>query len=167
MMSYRGHMGPVYNVQWCPFQQSLFISCSADWTVRLWLTDRDTPLLTLQNSSDEVHDVQWCPSNSTVFATASGGGSVEVWDLAVSTLKPVATFSKPGVRMTSVLFNEHNSTIVAGDSAGGVSVLRLFGIALEADGEEGQKARLAAAMDANVIKTVRAEAADAGAKASA
>lgn len=64
--SYQGHMGPVYNVQWCPFQPNLFISCSADWTVRLWHADRSSPLLTFQTGNDEVHDVNWCPNNSTV-----------------------------------------------------------------------------------------------------
>lgn len=153
MMSYKGHMGPIYNVQWCPYQSNLFISCSADWTVRLWATERTAPLLTFQNSSEEVHDVQWCPRNSTVFATATDGGSVEVWDFAHSTLRPVASHCKPGMKRTCVLFNEHNSTIVAGDSAGGVSVLRLFGINREQETDEEQSQRLAAAMDANVMKT--------------
>lgn len=64
--SYQGHMGPVYNVQWCPYHPDLFISCSADWTIRLWHADRSLPLLTFQTANDEVHDVNWCPSNSTV-----------------------------------------------------------------------------------------------------
>jgi WD40 repeat protein len=153
MMSYSGHMGPVYKLQWCPYQHNLFISCSADWTVRLWSAERSTSLLTFQNSNDEVYDVQWCPTNSTIFATATKGGNMEVWDFSVSTLKPLFVYSKPGVAMTCVQFNQYNSTIVAGDSGGGVSVLRLFGTSLEGLTEEEHKARLAAAMDANVMKT--------------
>jgi dynein intermediate chain 4, axonemal len=163
MVSYKGHMGPVYNVQWCPYQPNLFISCSADWTVRLWTADRSTPLLTFQNSNEEVHDVQWCPNNSTVFATATDSGTVEVWDFAQSTLRPVASHAKPGMTMTCVLFNEHNSTVVAGDSSGGVSVLRLFGINKEGETDEQQRKRLAAAMDANVMKTESGQA-DSGRK---
>ena len=34
--TYSGHMGPVYRVQWSPFQSNLFISSSADWSVKLW-----------------------------------------------------------------------------------------------------------------------------------
>ena len=38
--SYTGHIGPVYALQWSPFNKSLFISCSGDWTVRLWQEGR-------------------------------------------------------------------------------------------------------------------------------
>jgi WD40 repeat protein len=153
MMSYSGHMGPVYNLQWCPFQHNLFISCSADWTVRLWSSEHSSPLLTFQNNNDEVYDVQWCPTNSTIFATATKGGSMEVWDFSVSTVKPIFVYSKSGVSMTCVLFNKYNSTVVAGDSGGSISVLRLFGTRLEGITDEEHKANLAAAMDANVMKT--------------
>jgi len=64
--SFQGHMGPVSNVQWSPFHASLFLSASADWTVRLWKADRSAPLLTFQSGNDAVHDVQWCPNNATV-----------------------------------------------------------------------------------------------------
>ena len=41
-------MGPVYQVQWSPFKKDMFISCSGDWTIRLWQEGRDTALLTFQ-----------------------------------------------------------------------------------------------------------------------
>lgn len=146
-------MGPVYNVQWCPYKDNLFLSCSADWTVRLWSAERTAPLLTFQNGNDEVHDVQWCPQNSTVFATATDAGALEIWDFAESTLRPVTSHSKPSMKMTCLLFHEHNSIVVAGDSHGGVSVLRLFGVHKDSESAEEQAKRLAAAMDANVMKT--------------
>ena len=34
--AYNGHIGPVYQVQWSPFRSDLFISCSADWSIKLW-----------------------------------------------------------------------------------------------------------------------------------
>jgi dynein intermediate chain 4, axonemal len=153
MASYSGHMGPVYRVQWSCFRPGLFLSCSADWTVRLWSAERAAPLVTFQHGIDEVSDVQWCPQNSTVFATSTSGGAVDVWDFSESTLRPVTSFAKDGLRMTCVRFHEHNAALAAGDSDGGVSVLRLFGVTREAEGPEEQAARLAAAMDANVMKT--------------
>ena len=162
MASYKGHLGPVYNVQWSPYRPSMFISCSADWTVRLWTSERTAPLLTFQNGIEEVHDVQWCPSNSTVFATATDGGAVEVWDFAESTLRPITMFSKPGSKMMCVLFSEHTSTLLCGDSDGGVAVLRLFEVMHDSEDEQAQVKRLTAAMDANVMKTEPAAASDAG-----
>ena len=34
-----GHTGPVYKVKWSPFLPGTYLSCSADWTVRLWGMD--------------------------------------------------------------------------------------------------------------------------------
>lgn len=34
--SYSGHIGPVYALQWSPFAPNLFLSCSGDWTIRMW-----------------------------------------------------------------------------------------------------------------------------------
>ena len=158
MSSYKDHMGPVYNVQWCPFNHSLFMSASADWTVRLWRVDRPNALLTFQTGNHEVNDVQWCPNNSTVFATATSGGFVEVWDMLQGTLRPIASYSDPGVKMTSVLFHSQNETMIAGDASGGISVFRLFGINRRQDSDEAQQQRLVDAMDANVMKTRAAQA---------
>lgn len=51
LATYSGHMGPVTALQWCPFRPSLFLSASADWTLKLWeegqvcLMDRSSELL--------------------------------------------------------------------------------------------------------------------------
>lgn len=34
--SYFGHTGPVYRVRFNPFWSDIFLSCSADWSCRLW-----------------------------------------------------------------------------------------------------------------------------------
>jgi hypothetical protein len=57
-----GHSGPVYKVAWSPFLPSAFLSCSADWSVKLWHADADAPLLSMQSSSDYVADIQWSPT---------------------------------------------------------------------------------------------------------
>lgn len=57
--TYSGHLGPVYRVQWSPFQSNLFISSSADWSVKLWTEGKvpnSQPLLCiwLQCNSDNT-----------------------------------------------------------------------------------------------------------------
>lgn len=71
-------MGPVYSVQWSGYKPGLFLSCSADWTVKLWMEGKENALLTFTTSNDEVNDVHWCPNNSTVFGCATNGGRLEV-----------------------------------------------------------------------------------------
>ena len=47
--SYSGHSGPVYKVKWSPYLSNIFLSCSADWTIRLWNQDDDTDIFKFQN----------------------------------------------------------------------------------------------------------------------
>ena len=34
--TYSNHSGPVYKVRWSPFCGGIFLSCSADWSMKLW-----------------------------------------------------------------------------------------------------------------------------------
>ena len=80
--TYMGHSGPVYKVAWSPFVSSAFLSCSADWTIRVWHQDVTRPMLTLQSSADFVADLQWSPANSTIFASVTGDGLVSTHALS-------------------------------------------------------------------------------------
>jgi len=153
--TYTGHKGPVYNLQWSPFRSELFLSCSADWTVRLWTEHKDSSLLTFQSASEQVNDVQWCPSNSTVFATVTNGGVLEIWDITLSTMKPVAAKSPAGQsRQNCVLFSDISPVVVCGGANGAVAVYRLFNCNCDDETAEDQKQRLDEAIAANIVKTV-------------
>jgi hypothetical protein len=39
--AYSGHRGPVYRLSYSPYAPHIFLSCSADWTVRIWNTEGD------------------------------------------------------------------------------------------------------------------------------
>ena len=63
-----GHSGPVYKVRHSPFGPAL-LSCSADWTVKLWDPAQPrNPVGSFHASdlTDAVHDVAWSPTSSTV-----------------------------------------------------------------------------------------------------
>ncbi len=66
--TYSGHLGPVYRVQWSPFQSNLFISSSADWSVKLWTEGKVSALAVCQHP---VHALQIASS------TAKGVFTVE------------------------------------------------------------------------------------------
>jgi WD40 repeat protein len=34
--NYFGHSGPIYRVRFSPFHPQIFVTCSADWTIKLW-----------------------------------------------------------------------------------------------------------------------------------
>ena len=91
--NYFGHAGPVYKVKCSPFAPQVFLSCSADWTVKLWNQKDEKPLLSFMsvNLTDVVHDIAWSPSSGTVFGYTTGDGRIELWDLMKNTLDPVVT----------------------------------------------------------------------------
>lgn len=53
--TYSGHLGPVYRVQWSPFQSNLFISSSADWSVKLWTEGKVHQLLSQAYVCNYLH----------------------------------------------------------------------------------------------------------------
>lgn len=154
--SYRGHMGPVYQVQFSPYKQDMFISASADWTLRMWAEGRDTPLLTFQASSTEVNDVQWCPANSTVFGDVTSSGRLEIWDFALSTVKPVMHAKASEARLSCLLFSPTCPVVVCGGEDGAVKAYRLTNVAREYETREEQEERLELTIRANVMKSAAA-----------
>ena len=42
--------GPVFRVRWSPFVSDVFVSCSADWSVKLWHQDHTAPLHSFSNT---------------------------------------------------------------------------------------------------------------------
>ncbi|XP_062586196.1 dynein axonemal intermediate chain 4-like isoform X1 [Saccostrea cucullata] len=123
--SYYGHTGPVYKIEWSPFVSDIFMSCSADWSIRLWHQERTQPILNFFSSTKSVYDVVWSPKSSTVFACVNEG-AVEVWDLSISTLDPIITNNPTsGAKKTSVSFSKNSDCILVGDSKGELTVYQL------------------------------------------
>ena len=78
---YAGHNGPIYKVRANPYFYDIFLTCSADWSCKLWNWRRDSPLNSFQSLDlyDEVIDIEWSPNESTVFASVCKDGRLELW----------------------------------------------------------------------------------------
>jgi len=78
---------PVYRLRWSTFAPNIFLSCSADWTIKLWNHDNSgstTPskfLLSFNSSHTYVADIRWAPRHSTVFGSVTGDGKLDIWDI--------------------------------------------------------------------------------------
>ena len=87
--SYSGSNGPIFCV--CPHPllaesnhdfSDLFLSCGADWSIKLWSKNiPDLPLISFNQSKDYVYSAKWHPINPFVFATGDGSGYIDLWDL--------------------------------------------------------------------------------------
>lgn len=116
--TYTGHHMAVYALRWNPYHPRVFLSCSADWTVRLWDSSHPVavkvrtatpPMRALSHAcaltrllcllpppppqifdlGTSVGDVVWAPYSSTVFAAVTDEGKIAVWDMAYNKHEPL------------------------------------------------------------------------------
>jgi len=157
LSSQLGHSAPVYKVRCNPFWPAAFLTCSADWTMKLWSTrpvpgmsghPLDAPIQTFQSTdlADAVNDVIWSPHNSTSFAAAMDDGRVELWDLKKKPLDPILVHYPRGLqgncRRTVVRFSSNSPVLIAGDAHGCVDVMRMYNCEVEMFSEAEQQERL-------------------------
>lgn len=110
---YKSHAGPVTGIHFHPGSGSidfsdLFLSCSVDWTVKLWrgsgaghrstggvthgvknstpagMADKESgiaPIHSFEEADDYVFDVKWHPNHPAVFGSVDGTGKFDLWNL--------------------------------------------------------------------------------------
>lgn len=125
LQTYEGHHMAVYAVKWNPFHESIFLSCSADWTVKVWDHNLSYPIMSF-DLGNAVGDVSWSPYSSTVFSAVTSDGKVHVFDLAEN--KNEALCEQKVVkraRLTHTRFNSRDYILIVGDDRGGVNSLKL------------------------------------------
>ncbi|XP_060073211.1 dynein intermediate chain 2, ciliary-like [Ylistrum balloti] len=137
------HNMAVYQVRWNPWHPDIYITCSADWTVKIWevsnKTTVDTNSENVENVSsrkalftfdlnNSVGDVAWAPYSSTVFAAVTADGKVFVYDLNVNKYEPLCeqmVAVKKKTKLTHIEFNPVYPIIIVGDDRGNVTSLKL------------------------------------------
>jgi len=127
LSTYSAHHMAVYAVKWNPFHSKIFISCSADWTVKIWDHTINDPIFTFDLGSS-VGDVAWAPYASTVFAAVTSSGVVVVYDLSINKYEPICEQSvvlKKKTKLTHIEFNPVHPMVIIGDDRGYVTSLKL------------------------------------------
>ncbi|KAF8328449.1 WD40-repeat-containing domain protein [Cantharellus anzutake] len=103
---YKGHSGPIMGLHFHPLEGSIdfsdiFLTCSVDWTVKLWKAKTTTkpstsvnvisPLYSFEEADDYVYDVRWHPHHPAVFGSVDGSGRFDLWNLNTDTEVPIIT----------------------------------------------------------------------------
>ena len=70
-----GHDMTVYAVKWNNIHTRIFLSASADWTLKLWEGDNPRPVMSF-DLNNPVGDAAWSPHSATVFAAVTDDGKV-------------------------------------------------------------------------------------------
>ncbi|XP_061545052.1 dynein axonemal intermediate chain 1-like isoform X2 [Phycodurus eques] len=127
LKTYDGHNMAVDTVRWNPYHPKVFISCSSDWTVKIWDQDFNPPMFTFELNAS-VGDVAWAPYSSTVFAAVTTEGLVHVFDLAINKYQAICqqpVVNKKKTKLTHIEFNPVEPVIIVGDDRGSVISLKL------------------------------------------
>uniref|UniRef100_UPI00358E77B5 dynein intermediate chain 2, ciliary-like n=1 Tax=Myxine glutinosa TaxID=7769 RepID=UPI00358E77B5 len=125
--SFAAHNMAVEAVRWNHFHPNVFISCSADYTIKIWDQTSRIPLFVF-NLWVPIADVAWAPYSSTVFAAVTSDGKVLVFDLAVNKYEAmcqqsVATHKTS--KLTHLAFSPSSPVLTVGDDRGYVLTLKL------------------------------------------
>jgi len=94
-----GHSMAVYCIKWNPWHPRVFLTCSADWTVRVWDSSHTTGPILCYDMNNAVADGAWAPYSSTVFAVACEDSKVAVWDLSANKKEPLCLQKVSGERV--------------------------------------------------------------------
>ncbi|KAM6104944.1 dynein axonemal intermediate chain 1 [Pterocles gutturalis] len=124
---FEAHHMAVNSVSWNPYHLQVFISCSSDWTVKIWDHTIKTPIFIYDLNSD-VGDVAWSPYSSTVFAAVTTNGKAHVFDLSINKDEALCTqlvVAKKKNKITHIQFNPVYPVVIIGDERGHVTSLKL------------------------------------------
>ncbi|NXD84116.1 DNAI1 protein, partial [Halcyon senegalensis] len=124
---FEAHHMAVDSVRWNPYHSKVFISCSSDWTVKIWDHTIKTPMF-IYDLSSAVGDVAWSPYSSTVFAAVTTDGKAHVFDLSINKYEALCTqlvVAKKRNKLTHIQFNPVYPIVVIGDERGHITSLKL------------------------------------------
>ena len=133
--TYFGHQGPAFKVRCNPYDPNILISCSYDWTVKIWNSKQMYPLINCysKNLTHQVNDIEWSPFTSTIFGCVADDGRIEIWDLAQQTIDPVIRWkpeesSKINIPKKCIKFSRSSQVIASGDTDFDIDVFRLYNL---------------------------------------
>jgi len=140
---FTSHTSSIEDLQWSPSEPTVFASCSADRTVRLWdvrVKGRKCALTIDAAHESDVNVISW--NKLTNYLLLSGGdeGGIKAWDLrqvkgdANTKPTPAAAFSWHNAPITAVEWHPtEDSTFVA---SGADDQVTLWDLGVELDDEE-------------------------------
>ncbi|XP_033300963.1 WD repeat-containing protein 78 [Bombus bifarius] len=126
--SFLAHDGPIYSMMFSPFCSKIFLTCGADWCIRIWAEGLTDPLITMSTTMACVRYAAWSPVHSTIIVSIVNN-EICIWDIRRKIYKPASVTTSPNTnRFIMVDFTANGNQLVAADVEGVVYVYNLEGM---------------------------------------
>jgi len=127
------HFMNIYAIKWNPFHSKIFLSCSEDWTLKLWemgnAKDANAEPIITYDLGCSINDVAWSPYSSTIFAAVTTDGKVHIFDLTQNKNAPLCsqqiTKKSKNIKLTTLSFPIGFPLIIVGDANGNIFAMKL------------------------------------------
>ncbi|KAF0988443.1 hypothetical protein HZS_7006, partial [Henneguya salminicola] len=111
LLTYIGHSFPVSDIIWGKSDQSNFASCSFDTTVRLWNSDRSSPVRIMAGHLDCVNAINF-DEKGVLIASASSDNTCRIFDTRTGNF--IRLFNSHTSPVTTVCFSNKDTIISCG-----------------------------------------------------
>lgn len=126
--NFLAHDGPVYSMMFSPFCKKIFLTCGADWCIRIWAEGLTDPLITLSTTMACVRYAVWSPIHSTIIASIVNN-EICIWDIRRKIYKPASvTISPSSARFVMINFTANGNQLAVADIEGTVYLYNLEGM---------------------------------------
>lgn len=128
LYTFQAHDMSVDTIKFNPYLPDIYLTCSADWTVKMWDNNYGDQAMFTFDLNAAVADVAWAPYSSTVFAAITIDGKAHVFDLNVNkydSLCQQTVVQKKKTKLTHCEFNPSYPVLMVGDERGYVTTLKL------------------------------------------
>ncbi|PPQ67120.1 hypothetical protein CVT25_005721 [Psilocybe cyanescens] len=143
---FTSHTSSIEDLQWSPSQPTVFASCSADRSIRVWdvrTKGRKSVAGIVMAHESDVNVISWNKLTSYLMVSGGDEGAIKAWDLrnvqktgsnGIIDPTPVASFSWHKAPITSIEWHPTEESIFA--AGGADDQVTLWDLAVEQDDDE-------------------------------
>ncbi|KAF7290496.1 Glutamate-rich WD repeat-containing protein [Mycena kentingensis (nom. inval.)] len=137
--AFTSHTSSVEDLQWSPEEMTVFASCSADSTVKIWdirMKNRKSAASIDAAHESDVNVISWNKSQQYLLLSGGDDGGLKIWDLRNIKARgaPPVSFDWHKAPITSVEWHPTDNTAFA--ASGEDNQVSLWDISVEPDDDE-------------------------------